>query len=78
MTHLYFHCAGPSEVLVDQHGTEVLDLAEARDHALALARFIVEGAYGEHDFSEWLVYVSDEDDDEMMLIPFTAVLPTLH
>ncbi len=78
MTHLYFHCAGPNEVLVDRCGTEVIDLAEARDHALAIARLIVENAYGERDFSEWLIYVSDDDDDEVLLIPFSAVMPTLH
>ena len=64
MTHLYFHCAGPGEVLVDHDGVDVFDLADARDRALAMARFIVERAYGQCNFSEWLVYVSDEDDDE--------------
>jgi hypothetical protein len=78
MTHLYFHCAGPAEILIDHRGTDILDLTEARDHALAMARFIVECAYGERDFSEWLVLVSDEDDDEMLLVPFTAALPTMH
>jgi hypothetical protein len=78
MTHLYFHCAGAGEILIDRIGTEVLDLAGARDHALAMARSMVESAYGVHDFSEWLIYVGDEDDDEMLLVPFTAVLPTLH
>jgi len=78
MTHLYFHCTGPDEVLVDRFGIDVSDLAEARDYALEMARSIVESAYGQRDFSEWLVYVSDEDDDEMLLVPFTAALPTLH
>lgn len=78
MTHLYFHCAGPGGILIDQNGADVFDLAEARDRAMDLARFIVESAYGERDFSDWLVYVSDEDDDEMLLVPFAAVLPTLH
>ncbi len=31
MFHLYFHCAGAGEILIDRIGTEVLDLAEARD-----------------------------------------------
>ncbi|WP_262272848.1 MULTISPECIES: DUF6894 family protein [Microvirga] len=78
MFYLYFHCAGPGEILIDRHGAEVLDLIEARDRALSLARALVEKAYGARDFSDWHVYVSDEDDDEMLLIPFSDVMPTLH
>jgi hypothetical protein len=78
MTYLYFHCAGPSEILIDHQGAEVIDLTEARDYALSIARSLVENAYGTYDFSTWHVYVSDEDDDEMLLVPFAAVLPTLH
>ena len=55
-----------------------LELSEAREHALSLARSIVENAYSFRDFSQWQVYVGDEDDDEILLVPFTAALPTLH
>jgi hypothetical protein len=78
MTHLFFHCTGPGEVLVDCQGVDVLDLDEARDHALSVARSIVEDNFGRGDFSEWIVFVFDEDEDEMLTIPFRAVLPTLH
>lgn len=78
MFHVYFHCAGPGEVLIDHNGVEVLDLMEARDRARALARILLEEAYGTRDFTDWHVYVSDEDDEEMLLIPFSDVMPTLH
>ena len=78
MFYLYFHCAGPGEILIDRDGSEVLDLIEARDRALSLARILVEGAYGTRDFTDWHVYVSDEDDEEMLLIPFADVMPTIH
>ena len=42
MFYLYFHCAGPGEILIDRDGSEVLDLIEARDRALSLARILVE------------------------------------
>jgi hypothetical protein len=45
---------------------------------LALARCVIENAHGLRDFSQWQVYVGDEDDDEILLVPFTAALPTLH
>ncbi|HEV2565770.1 MAG TPA: hypothetical protein VGU19_11875 [Microvirga sp.] len=78
MFHLYFHCAGPGEILIDRQGAEVLDLIEARDRALTLARAFVEKAYGMRDFADWHVYVSDDDDDEVLLIPFSDVMPTIH
>lgn len=78
MFYLYFHCAGPGEILIDRNGSEVLDLMEARDRALDLARILVEQAFGTRDFTDWHVYVSDEDDEELMLIPFSAVMPTIH
>ena len=28
MFYLYFHCAGPGEILIDRDGSEVLDLIE--------------------------------------------------
>ena len=78
MTRLYFHCAGPDELLIDTRGTDVLDLSEARHRALTLARSIVENAYGMKDFSEWLVYVGDDEDDEVLLVSFEDAMPTLH
>ncbi|WP_246388964.1 DUF6894 family protein [Microvirga mediterraneensis] len=78
MFYLYFHCAGPGEILIDRDGAEVIDLIEARDRALTLAKMLVEQAYGTRDFSDWHVYVSDEEDEEMLLIPFSAVMPTIH
>ena len=78
MAHLYFHCSGPGEVLVDHHGTSVSSLSEARDHALAIARFIIDGAFGIESFSEWKVYVGTEDDEEVLVVPFACLTPTLH
>jgi hypothetical protein len=78
MTHLYFHCAAPGEVLIDARGTSVSDLSEAREHAATVARFIMDGAFGVEDFSEWQIYVGNDEDDEVLVLPFAAVLPTLH
>jgi hypothetical protein len=36
------------------------------------------GSFGIADFSDWLIYVGDAEDDEVLLVPFTATLPTLH
>src|SRR3954468_13404720 len=60
MTRLYLHCASADDLHLDAHGREVQDLAEARDHAVALARAVMAGSFGIADFSEWLIYVGDE------------------
>ncbi|ACL55210.1 DUF6894 family protein [Methylobacterium nodulans] len=78
MTHLYFHCGHSGELLLDYRGADVTDLKEARDRALAVARSVMETAYGHQDFSDWFVCVGDEDDEELMRVPFTSALPTLH
>src|SRR3954453_4110680 len=78
MTRLYFHCASTDDLHLDSCGLEVQDLAEAREHALALARSVMAGSFGIDDFSEWLIYVGDEDDEQVLLVPFAATLPTLH
>jgi len=78
MTHLFFHCAAPGEVLVDHRGRAVSDLSEAREHALAVARSIMDGAFGVADFSEWKIYVGDDEDEEVLVLPFTCLAPTLH
>ena len=75
---LYFHCANGDDVIVDHRGTQVGDVHEAREHAVALARSIVTAAFGIHDFSDWLVYVGDEDNEEVLSVPFSSVLPTVH
>src|SRR3954452_13793097 len=78
MTRLYFHCASADDLHLDPCGFEVQDLAEAREHAMALARSVMAGSFGIDDFSEWLIYVGDEDDEQVLLVPFAATLPTLH
>ncbi|MFE1601081.1 DUF6894 family protein [Methylobacterium sp. ID0610] len=78
MTHLYFHCGHTGELLLDYRGAEVTDLTEARDRALAVARSIMETAYGHEDFSDWFVCVGDEEDEELLRVPFSSALPTLH
>src|SRR3954451_1279745 len=63
MTRLYFHCASADDLHLDSCGLEIQDLAEARDHALAVARSVMAGSFGIADFSEYLIYVGDEEDE---------------
>ncbi len=78
MTHLYFHYSSADELIVDHRGTEVLDLIEARERATAMAQSIVTHALGVVSFGDWHVHVTDEDDEELLTIPFTAIIGRLH
>jgi hypothetical protein len=78
MFHLYFHCAGSGGIHLDHRGIDIVSLAEARDYAIAVARSVMASAYGVDDFSDWLIYVADEEDEEVLLVPFASALPTLH
>ncbi|GJD47533.1 hypothetical protein OPKNFCMD_0241 [Methylobacterium crusticola] len=78
MTHLYFHCGHADELMLDYRGADVVDLREAREHALGIARTLMASAYGVTDFSDWFVCVGDADDENLIVVPFSQALPTLH
>ncbi len=78
MTRLFFHCKSPDDLLLDLCGSEIQDLAEAKDRALAVARMLMSSAYGIDDFAGWFICVGDEQDEEVMRVPFALALPTLH
>jgi hypothetical protein len=77
MTHLYFHCATPEGLLLDCRGIAVDDLAEAHDCAAGIIRACI-GKPGPEDWRAWSVSVSDDAGEELMVVPFAAVLGRPH
>ncbi|MGZ3410426.1 MAG: DUF6894 family protein [Xanthobacteraceae bacterium] len=73
MTHVYFHCTGPERVLLDKRGRDVEDMTEARDFALRVVKEFIESR-GPDDWRTWTLRVSDEDGEEIFLMPFACVL----
>ncbi|MGZ5802872.1 MAG: DUF6894 family protein [Xanthobacteraceae bacterium] len=73
MTHVYFHCTGPERVLLDKRGRDVEDMTEARDFALCVVKEFIESR-GPDDWRTWTLRVSDEDGEEIFLMPFACVL----
>ena len=77
MTQVYFHCSNTKKVFVDYCGAVVDDLAEARDHATR----VVESLTCERsldDWRDWVLHVSDDQGDELFVVPFTFVLDKPH
>jgi hypothetical protein len=73
MTQIYFHCSNTKKVFVDHRGALVDDLAEARDHATRVVQSLANERSLE-DWRDWVLHVSDDQGDELFVVPFTFVL----
>ena len=73
MTQVYFHCSNTKNVFVDRRGAMVDDLAEARDHATSVVQSLTKTRSLE-DWRDWVLYVSDDQGDELFVVPFAFVL----
>jgi hypothetical protein len=77
MTHVYFHCASSERVLLDQNGSDVEDLVEAHERAKQIVwQFI--SSQTPDDWRAWTMHVSDENGDDIFLMPFAYVLGRPH
>ena len=77
MSHLFFHCGTPQGLLLDRFGSEVEDLMDAQDRAAALIQACI-AKPGPEDWREWTVCVSDAAGEELLVMPFSAVLGRPH
>jgi hypothetical protein len=77
MATMYFHCAGTQEVLVDRRGSDMEDMSDARARAFQIIQAIVISS-GPEDWRGWSVHVSDDDGEEVLLVPFSSVLGKPH
>ena len=73
MTQVFFHCSNTKKVFLDQRGAVVSDLAEARDHATRVVQSFTSERSLE-DWRDWVLHVSDDQGDELFVVPFTFVL----
>ena len=77
MTQVYFHCSNTNKVFVDYRGAVVHDLAEARDRAARVVQSVTSERSVE-DWRDWVLHVSDDQGDELFIVPFTFVLGKPH
>ena len=77
MAQVYFHCSNTKKVFVDRRGAVVHDLAEARDHATRVVQSFTNERSLE-DWRDWVLHVSDDQGDELFVVPFTFVLGKPH
>ncbi len=77
MTHVYFHCTSAEQVLLDPSGVDVEDLVEAHERAVQAVRQFI-SSIGPNDWRAWTLHVSDEDGEDIFLMPFSTVLGRPH
>lgn len=77
MTTFFFHCAGTQEVLVDRRGSELEDFGDARARAFQIIQALL-ASEGPEDWRDWSLHVSDDEGEELFLVPFSSVLGRLH
>ena len=73
MSQVYFHCSNTDGVLVDRRGTSVVDLMEAIEEATNLVRSQI-AEPNLVDWRDWVLHVSDEAGEEIVVLPFASVL----
>ncbi|MCP1853088.1 MULTISPECIES: DUF6894 family protein [unclassified Bradyrhizobium] len=77
MTQVFFHRSTTKKVFLDHSGAVMNDLAEARDHATRLVRSFT-SEHSLEDWRDWVLHVSDDQGDELFVVPFAFVLGKPH
>jgi hypothetical protein len=77
MAQIYFHCSSAKGVLIDRSGAALGDLAEARDHAALVVQSLIMTPSLE-DWRGWVLHVSDDCGDEILIVPFASMLGKPH
>lgn len=72
MTQVYFHRSN-KKIFADRRGAVVDDLAEADDHATRVVQSLINELSLE-DWRDSVIHVSDDQSDELCIVPFAFVL----
>ena len=78
MAQFYFHCASTQQILRDRSGYDLVDLVEARQRASGIVRRVIKTGSARDDWRDWVIVVTDEEDDEMLVVPFSDVIGRPH
>lgn len=77
MTEVYFHYSNAGGTLVDGRAAVVTDLTDARAYAELAVRSLVMRP-GPEDWRGWVLHVSDDLGEEILVLPFASVLGKSH
>jgi hypothetical protein len=77
MAQVYFHCTSTRGVQLDRRGANADDLIEAHQHATRMVQSLITTPNAE-DWRKWVLHVSDEQGDEIFVMPFSLMLGKPH
>ena len=77
MTRVYFNYSNSDGLCVDQRGTAVGNFSELCDHATRAVRSLI-ARQGPEDWRDWTLHISDDLNDEILVLPFSSMLGKLH
>ena len=77
MTHVYFHCTSSTRVVLDGQGVDVEDLTEAHQRAQQIVRKFISSDRPD-DWRSWTLHVTDDQGDEIFVMPFACMLGKVH
>ena len=78
MAQYFFHCTSRKRVLVDRTGYDLPDLVEVRRRAGGVMRRCIETGAVDGDRRDWLLRVTDEEDEDGFVLPFSDVIGRPH
>jgi hypothetical protein len=73
MAQVYFHYSNADGALVDRRGTVLDNLADLNDCAMGVVQSLISVPSAE-DWRQWVLHVSDDQGEELFVLPFTKLL----
>jgi hypothetical protein len=77
MTHVYFHCTSAERVMVDALGIDVEDFTEAHQRAQQVVRKFISSNRPD-DWRHWTLHATDDQGEEIFVMPFAYMLGKVH
>jgi ribosomal protein S24E len=77
MAQLYFDCSSTGGVMLDRRERCVEDLLEAREYAARVILSLISMPSRE-DWRDWVMHVSDDEGEEVFVVPFSSPLGKPH
>lgn len=77
MTRVCFRCSDNERMLPNRCETQADDLVDMREQAATVVRTLL-ASPGPEDWRSWVLHVSDDLGDEILTVPFSAVIGRLH
>ena len=78
MAQYFFHCTSRKRVLVDRTGYDLPDLVEVRCRAGGVMRRCIETGAVDGDWRDWLLHVTDEEDEDVFVLSFSDMIGRPH